>query len=147
MTMMNLFRKRNPAMNEERRRILAMLSEGKLTAEQAERLLDALTADAPNAAPAVEPRYFRVEVDSREAGEQNKVNVRIPMQLLRAGVRLGSLLPQRARDKVNAALAKEGVDFDINTLKPDSLEAFIRELAEVRVDVGNEEARVRVYCE
>ena len=47
-----------------------------------------------------------------------KVNVRVPMQLLRAGVKLTGVIPTRARDEVNAALRKEGIGFDINNLSP-----------------------------
>lgn len=140
-------------MNEDRKRILAMLAEGKITADEAERLLDALGS---RGAPAVSaamgannpPKYFRVEVNSNDGADgPTKVNVRVPMQLLRAGVRLGALIPPRAREEVNAALAREGVPFDINQIKPENLEELIEHLAGVTVDVDDPNARVRVYCE
>ena len=40
----------------------------------------------------------------------------LSMALLRAGVRLSSLLPPEARSQVNAELAKNGVPFDISSL-------------------------------
>jgi hypothetical protein len=139
-------------MTEDRKRILTMLADGKITADEAERLLDAMgSRSAPT--PYVgegsnnRPKYFRVEVNSNEGDGQTKVNVRIPMQLLRAGVRLGALIPPRARDEVNAALAREGVPFDINQIKPENLEELIEHLAGVTVDVDDPTARVRVYCE
>jgi hypothetical protein len=140
-------------MNEDRKRILAMLAEGKLTADEAERLLDALGhGPAPTASgrPGSNqpPKYFRVEVDANEGDAgPTKVNVRVPMQLLRAGVRLSALIPPRARDEVNAAMAREGIAFDINQLKPENLEELIEHLADMTVDVDNERAKVRVYCE
>jgi hypothetical protein len=140
-------------MNEDRKRILGMLAEGKITADEAERLLDALGA-APAAASAAPPRsnnrpkYFRVEVDANDAAEgRTKVNVRVPMQLLRAGVRLSALIPPRARDEVNAAMAREGIPFDINQLKPENLEDLIEHLGDFTVDVDDDRAKVRVYCE
>ncbi len=69
------------------------------------------------------------------------------MQLLRAGVKLGALIPPRARDEVNAALAREGIPFDINTIKPENLEELVEHLAGVTVDVDSTDAKVRVYCE
>jgi hypothetical protein len=51
------------------------------------------------------------------------------MQLLRAGVRLSSLIPPKARDEVNAAMAKQGIPFDINQLKPENLEELVDQLA------------------
>lgn len=141
-------------MNEDRKRILGMLAEGKITAEEAERLLDAMAlGPAPrlSSAPVVgsnsSPKYFRVEVNSNEPEGPTKVNVRIPMQLLRAGVRLSALIPPRARDEVNAAMAREGIPFDINQLKPENLDDLIEHLGDFNVDVDSGDAKVRVYCE
>jgi hypothetical protein len=142
-------------MNEDRKRILSMLADGKITAEEAERLLDAM-GQAGTLAPSSggstwptnsSPKYFRVEVDANDADGPTKVNVRVPMQLLRAGVRLGALIPPRARDEVNAALARQGIPFDINTIKPENLEELVEHLAGVTVDVDSTDAKVRVYCE
>ena len=140
-------------MNEDRKRILTMLGDGKITADEAERLLDAMGQRGAAPAPYVAngsnnpPKYFRVEVDANDEDGPTKVNVRVPMQLLRAGVRLGALIPPRARDEVNAALAREGIPFDINTIKPENLEELVEHLAGVTVDVDNKDAKVRVYCE
>lgn len=140
-------------MNEDRKRILTMLAEGRINAEEAGRLLDALT-DSPSSSRLPPPRsnggprYFRVEVDANDASEgHTKVNVRVPMQLLRAGVRLSALIPPRARDEVNAAMAREGIPFDINQLKPENLEDLIEHLGDFTVDVDDDRAKVRVYCE
>ncbi len=142
-------------MNEDRKRILAMLAERKITADEAERLLDAMgreSAPRPGVASTNgsngAPKYFRVEVDAHEPGDTpTKVNVRVPMQLLRAGVRLSSLIPPRARDEVNAAMVRQGIPFDINQLKPENLDALIEHLADFTVDVDSGDAKVRVYCE
>ena len=143
-------------MNEDRKRVLSMLADGKITAEEAERLLDAMgrstavssVMEAPRNAN--RPKYFRVEVVADEgAGAANptRVNVRIPIQLLRAGVRLSALIPPRARDEVNAALAREGIPFDINQIKPENLDELIDHLSEFSVDVDSSDAKVRVFCE
>ena len=142
-------------MNEDRKRILAMLAEGKLTADEAERLLDAMGSEpaprlgaAPTTGSNGAPKYFRVEVDAHEPGDTpTKVNVRVPMRLLRAGVRLSALIPPRARDEVNAAMARQGIPFDINQLKPENLDDLIEHLADFAVDVDSGDAKVRVYCE
>lgn len=144
-------------MNGDRRSILNMLAEGKITAEEAERLLVAMDR-APGAAPATaEPgyptkrnkaRYLRVCVDSDEPGEGlTKVNIRVPMELLRAGVRLSSIIPPAARDQVNAALREQGVPFDLHQLKPENLEELIDQLNDLTVDVDQERTKVRIFCE
>jgi hypothetical protein len=107
----------------------------------------------PQGAAAEEPRraeklkYMRVVVDSNEGHGPTKVNIRIPMQLLRAGVRLTSLIPPAARDEVNRELAKNGVPFDIGQLKPENLDELVSHLDDLTVDVDSAEAKVRVYCE
>jgi hypothetical protein len=144
-------------MSEDRRQILNMLAEGKITAEEADRLLSALASRAAPAAFAPvmtaerpnRPRYLRVVVEANDHAEGGPatVNVRVPMQLLRAGVKLSALLPPRARDEVNRALARQGIPFDINQLKPENLEDLVDQLGELSVDVASGEAKVRVFCE
>ena len=137
------------------KRILAMLGEGKITADEAERLLDAMAlgptprlGTTPVAGSNSAPKYFRVEVNANEPGDTpTKVNVRVPMNLLRAGVRLSALIPPKARDEVNAAMARQGIPFDINQLKPENLDDLIEHLADFAVDVDSGDAKVRVYCE
>ncbi len=144
-------------MNNDRRSVLQMLADGKINADEAERLLGAM--EGANSAPRAldgpspghnkpPPKYLRVSVDANEPGEgPTKVNIRVPMALLRAGVRLTSLIPPGARDQVNAELAKNGVPFDIGQLKPENLEDLIAHLDDFTVDVDAQDAKVRVYCE
>ena len=142
-------------MTDDRRSILNRLAEGKITADEAERLLMAL--DQPRATLTEAPgpltnrpraRYLCVCVDTDEPGEgPTKVNIRVPMQLLRAGVRLSSIIPPAARDQVNAALREHGVPFDLHQLKPENLEELVDQLNELTVDVDQEKTRVRIFCE
>jgi len=138
-------------MNDDRKRILTLLAEGKVTADEAERLLAALERGgsspvAPGSNRA--PKYMHVRVDALEASSgPTKVNIRVPMTLLRAGVRLSSLIPVEARDQVNAAMGRQGVQFDINQLKPENLEELVEQLADLTLDVDHEHAKVRIYCE
>ena len=140
-------------MNDDRKRVLAMLADGKITPDEAERLLDAMgRSSGPDGAVALKtngaPKYFRVVVEANDHDEgHSKVNVRVPMKLLRAGVRLSALIPPRARDEVNAALAKEGIPIDINQLKPENLDELVDALTDFTVDVDAEDAKVRVFCE
>jgi hypothetical protein len=145
-------------MNADRRSILDMLAEGKINAEEAERLLLAMdrggSASTANAEARPghngQPKYLRVAVDTDEPGDDGgptKVNIRVPMALLRAGVRLTSLIPPAARDQVNAELAKNGMPFDINQLKPENLEDLVEALSDLSVDVDQEKTKVRIFCE
>jgi hypothetical protein len=144
-------------MNEERRQILQMLAEGKINAEEAERLLSAIegsgtgsdSAAAPVRRPGGKPKYLRVLVDAEDhhTGKPVKVNIRVPVQLMRAGVRLSALIPSPARDQVNKALQEQGIPVDVGQLKPDNLEELLDHLNDLTVDVDQEKAKVRVFCE
>jgi hypothetical protein len=142
-------------MSDDRRRILTMLAEGKIRTDEAERLLSALDRPVPQAsqtgagAGAGPRRYLRVEVDANdgERGSPTRVNIRVPLNFLRAGVRLASVIPPAAREKVNAAMARNGVAFDIDHLKPEMLESLVEHLGEFLIDVDEKDAKVRVYCE
>jgi hypothetical protein len=77
-----------------------------------------------------------------------KVNVRVPFELIRAGVRLAALLPPGVHEQINSALRKNGVDVDVSKLRPEDLENLVAHLAELTVDVEVEHGqRVRVFCE
>ena len=142
-------------MNDNRRQVLEMLANGKITAEEAERLIAALErsgngsgAGATAMSEADKVKYLRVLVDTKDPLDgPTKVNVRVPMQLLRAGVRLTGVIPASAREEVNNALRKEGIAFDINNVTPQNLEELIEQLRELTVDVDNENTKVRVFCE
>jgi hypothetical protein len=142
-------------MNDDRRSVLQMLADGKISADEAERLLGALERNGPEPARGPDltnrrtPKYLRVAVDTDEPGDEGptKVNIRVPMALLRAGVRLTSIVPPAARNQLNAELAKNGVAFDLNQLKPENLEELIDQLDDLTVDVDQERTKVRIYCE
>ncbi|MFF5292809.1 SHOCT-like domain-containing protein [Paractinoplanes globisporus] len=141
-------------MSEQRKEILEMLAEGKITADEADRLIAALESDrpvpavpAPAPRPNGKPRYLRVVVDANDHDGPSRVNIRVPLQLLRAGVRLAALIPPEALGKANAELAKSGVPFDLTQLKPEQLEELVEHLDEMTVEVDQADAKVRIFSE
>jgi len=155
-------------MNENRRQILEMLAAGKITADEAERLIAALepqpgpgmgdflgsVVGGGGTAVKTKPKYLRVLVEADESSTGMKgmttVNVRVPMQLLRAGVRLAALIPQQAHDQLDEALSKHGVPITLSQIKPENLEELIDHLEDLTVDVAGTEGnktKVRVFCE
>jgi hypothetical protein len=141
-------------MKDERRKILNMLSEGKISASEADALLEALSTStrAELAAPAAPlrkpaPKYLRVLVEGNEDGKESKVNVRVPFDLIRAGMRLAALLPVVAYDPVNRALKENGIDVDVSKIKPENFEDLVAHLQELSVDVDDGDEKVRVFCE
>jgi hypothetical protein len=151
-------------MSEARRQVLEMLAGGKITAEEAERLIAALerdsvqaTSGAPEPRRSAKAKYLRVMVESDDPSESHgpvRVNTRVPMQLLRAGVKLASLIPPQARNHVDQALHDQGIPFAIGQIKPENLEEIVDQLADLTVDVDmddvdrkKQKVKVRVFCE
>ena len=137
----------------QRKDILDMLAEGKITPKEAEQLIAALERHEPPASaisgarPNGKAKYLHVVVDSTENDEPSRVNVRVPLQLLRAGVRLAALIPPRALAHANAELSRSGVPFDLTQIKPDQLETLVEQLDELTVEVDEPDSTVRVFCE
>ncbi|GLW96677.1 hypothetical protein [Microtetraspora sp. NBRC 16547] len=140
-------------MNEQRKDILDMLAEGKITTEEAEQLIAALERDQPSAASRLDARpkgkakYLRLMVNTLEDGEPGRVDIRVPLQLIRAGVQLAALIPPQALDRANTELNKSGVPFDLKQIKPEQLEALVEHLDEMTVEIDQPDAQVRIFCE
>jgi hypothetical protein len=108
----------NPASpNSERLRILRMLEEKKISAEEAAGLLSALNGEPEESAPqealpASSPRWFRVRVTDTFTG-QPRASVSLPYRLMEWGLSLGAeFTPQVAGIKVRELrdLLSSGVD-------------------------------------
>jgi len=145
-------------MGDDRSRILELLATGKITAEEAGRLLDALEpnpqaapeagslgdfADKALAAPSA-PKFLYVKVVSVKG---DNVNVKIPLSLVRAGLKLTSFIPQPAMEQINKNMAEKGMSFDFINFKPEDLEELVSALREMEVNVdANNGDTVRVYA-
>lgn len=78
---------------EERMKVLKMLQEGKISAEEAARLLESLDQAEPAMKGDVvtknlNGRWFRVRVTDKK-NDKVKVNVRLPLSLVGVGLRMG----------------------------------------------------------
>jgi hypothetical protein len=129
-----------------------MLGEGKITVDDAERLLDALSGAAPSDGPAAgtgrsKYKYLRIVVEG--GPDKERVNVRVPLALIRAGIKLGSLLPDKARGHVSVALRKKGINFDIDKLDPKRVDEFLEALTELTINADGAKGgeTIRVFCE
>jgi hypothetical protein len=81
-------------MSEERARILKLLEEKKITAEEAARLLDALNRSEGGAGPS---RFIKVRVTEPDSGRA-KVNITVPVGLVRWAMKLA---PDSAKAKID----------------------------------------------
>jgi hypothetical protein len=93
--------------SEEKKQILEMLTSGKITQDQALELLAALEEGTEESIkkPSTEKKFLRVRVRDGEDGD--KVNINIPLGLVKVGLKLAS---KYADDEDLKALDK--IDFD-----------------------------------
>ncbi len=134
-------------------KILEMLSKGKITVEEASALLEkvmvrerepeaeARAGESFEASPEKRgvPRYLRVVVDSNDG---DKVNVRVPLSLIRTGLKFGSLMPAEAA----TAVQERGIDLSV--LKDMDGEELVEALRELTVDVDSADGdKVRIFTE
>ena len=152
-------------MSEETRQVLEMLSSGKVTVEEAEQLLKAVAAAGPVEEKSSQPRYFQILVNkpardgkkaepryfrilvnkpAREGKKAENVNIRVPMTVVRGGLRLGALVPGILGKKIQL---DNGTELDLSKVTYTDLEAMIKDIGELTVDVDGGDAQVRIRCE
>jgi len=138
-------------MNEEKRKVLDMLAQGKITVEEADRLLNAIGEPASESAPETGGKrvwkYLRVQVEPGPGSEHgDKVNIRVPMKLIRAGLKFAAFIPQQAQGQVNEALREKGFKVDLAKITPQDLEDLVSNLDDMTVEVDGKD-KVRIFCE
>lgn len=147
-------------MSAETKKVLEMLAAGKISQEDAERLLDKLSGPAQaaqnesansqpgsattsnaatSASGAKRPRFLRIQV---ERPGRDDINVRVPLSMARGGRHWMAFLPTGVADRLN----EYGIHF--GSLDEMSDAEFQAALDRINVDVvkGNGK-RVRVYAE
>jgi len=137
-------------MSEETRKVLEMLAEGKISAADAERILEKLTgsaqtsageakAESSETASARKLRFLRIVVDKPG---QDPVNIRMPLAFARTGTSLLAVLPSRVSEK----LTELGIDAAVLGSKTDCDWAEALGNAEINIDKGDGK-KVRIFCE
>ena len=142
-------------MSDDTRRILDLLAEGKITADEAYRLIAAIgQRSEPTTSAAGEPtppkvRYLKIAVHkpANERRGEKDVKIRVPMAVVRGGMRLGAIIPGFAGEQVQARLREQGIDIDLSKLDPAAIETMLQELGEMNIDIDSGRAQVRITCE
>ncbi len=138
----------------DKARILNMLKEGHISVEEAEELLRALEQPQAPAAPIAlkdargrkSGHKLRVVVDTGEDGQKSKVNVNVPISLIKT---IGPIIAKNIPKDAQQELDKAGVDL---VAIMDSIEQLIdsgieEDIVNVDINEGNEVSKVRVYVE
>jgi len=154
------------AQADDTRRILDLLAQGKTTVDEADRLLKALGAaraqtDAPGADPGDRsqrpaPSWFRINIH-RPANEHRPakdVNIRVPVSVMKGGMRLGAIIATFAGEKAARQMRERGIDLDLAKINGDlsklngpEFEQLLKSLDDVSIDIDDGKSQVRITCE
>lgn len=148
---------------DDTRRILDMLSQGKISVDEADRLLKAFSADPPagaTAAPSTDTtraRWIRINIHKPakdEAHRPKDVNIRVPIAVVKGGMRLGALIGTFAGEKAARRMKAQGLDIDLAKINSDlsqmngpEFDEFLRSLNDTNIEIDDGKAQVRITAE
>src|SRR5258706_16170586 len=150
---------------DDTRRILDMLSQGKISVDEADRLLKALSTDSGSGtATADRPadggpsaRWFRINIRKPADGhahETKDVNIRVPIAVVKGGMRLGAIIATFAGEKAAQRMKARGLDLDLSTINGDlsrmngaEFDTFLKSLGDTDIEIDDGKSQVRITCE
>jgi hypothetical protein len=148
---------------DDTRRVLDMLSQGKITVDEADRLIRAVSADRPaeiadasaNGRPRA--RWFRINIHKPAKDQTHTpkdVNIRVPIAVVKGGMRLGAIIATFAGEKAAQRMKERGLDLDLSTINGDlsrmngtEFDAFLKTLDDMNIEIDDGKSQVRITCE
>ena len=145
--------------------MLELLALGKVSVDDADKLIDAIAATAPQAAaPAAgasagerpAPRWIRINVfkPAKEGKQDKEVNIRVPIAVVKGGMRLGAIIGTFAGEKAALRMKERGIDLDLSKINSDfskmngeEFDAFLKSLDDMHIDIDDGKSQVRITCE
>jgi len=151
-------------MSDDTRRILDLLAQGKITVDDADKLIDAITVPAAEptetaaggGADRAKRRWIRINVLklAKEGKQDKEVNIRVPIAIVRGGMRLGSIIATFAGEKAAQRMKERGIDLDLAKINGDfsqmngeEFDAFMKSLDDMNVEIDDGKSQVRITCE
>jgi hypothetical protein len=150
---------------DDTRRILDLLSQGKITVDEADRLIKAVSGDQPAATATADTaadgrpraRWFRINIrkpakDQMHAAKD--VNIRVPIAVVKGGMRLGAIIATFAGEKAAQRMKERGLDLDLSTINGDlsrmngaEFDAFMKSLDDMNIEIDDGKSQVRITAE
>jgi hypothetical protein len=85
-----------------------------------------------------------VNKPARDGKKAENVNIKVPISVVRGGLRLSALFPGMMGKKT--IQMEDGTEVDLSKIHYADLEAMIKDIGELTVDVDGD-AQVRIRCE
>ncbi len=152
-------------MSDETRRVLDLLAQGKITVDEADRLIKAVGADRPAETATADTatdgrqrvRWFRINIHKPAKDQTHTpkdVNIRVPIAVVKGGMRLGAIIATFAGEKAAQRMKDRGLDLDLSTINGDlsrmngaEFETFLKSLDDMNIEVDDGKSQVRITCE
>jgi hypothetical protein len=123
--------------SEERMKVLNMINEGKITAEEGSKLLSALTrrSEKPKkvSKSGLSNRWLRVRVTDMSTGKA-KVNVNVPMKLVDAGLNIAAQFTPEMKSGQMMDVVKEALAENIRGKIVDVIDEEDQEHVEIFIE-------------
>jgi hypothetical protein len=141
-----------------------MLSQGKITVDEADRLLKAMNAAQPLEVSTAETatddprrtRWVRINIHkpANEHHREKDVNIRVPIAVVKGGMRLGAIIATFAGEKAAQRMKARGIDLDLSKINGDfskmngaEFDAFMKSLDDTNIEIDDGKSQVRITCE
>ena len=152
-------------MSDETRRVLELVAQGKVTVDEADRLIKAVSADGPAQTAAADTatdgrqraRWFRINIHKPAKDQTQRpkdVNVRVPVAVVKGGMRLGAIIATFAGEKAAQRMKERGLDLDLSTINGDlsrmngpEFDTFLKSLDDMNIDIDDGKSQVRITVE
>jgi hypothetical protein len=147
---------------DDTRRVLDMLSQGKITVDEADRLLKAVGTERPAEADTAadgrpRARWFRINIHKPakdQAHAPKDVNIRVPIAVVKGGMRLGAIIATFAGEKAAQRMKDRGLDLDLSTINGDlsrmngaEFATFLKSLDDMNIEIDDGKSQVRITTE
>lgn len=140
-------------MSEQRKKILEMLTAGTINADEAERLIAALESNvakqkAHNSSNSKKPKFLHIKVE-KEPGtghRHDNVDIKIPIMLLKAGMKLGAMIPESSKSEIKSHLSDKGIHLDLSSLDSKDIDVIMTALYDSSIDIDTDKEKVRIFC-
>jgi hypothetical protein len=83
-------------------------------------------------------------------GGNREVTIRVPLALVRNGMRLGAMIPGLGGAGLQARLRERGVDVDLSKIDAATIDQLVGQFGEMNIDMVSErggKAQVHITCE
>ena len=94
----------------------------------------------------VKGKYLFVQVDPKEGKSSERVSVKVPLALVKAGLNITKLIPADAQEKIHSSMQDNGIPFKLGDIDAQNFDEIMEALEQMSIDVDTDEATVKMFC-